>query len=411
MKGQNLRTLYKNYGGRFVTERLTEALELGRRKDPDGLRPEDCSVREIAEGIFGNEWVKRLDPAYARSEGRGYVALQEAGGGEAVDVTAFSNIMGQIYFTRILDGWQQAGYIGDNLVDTIDTKLDGEKLPWLSRIIGAGGTAAGAYGPGEGEPIHPGMPYPEAALAEQYIDTPATTKWGEILSLTKEVIFFDRTGQMLRRAGEIGERLRYNKEKRILDCVIGATNTFKWKGTTFNTYQTAGTFWTNAQTGVPLTDWTSVEQAEILFSKITDPDTQNPIVVIPDTLVVMPAKMHTARRIVSATEIRSQTTAANPNQYTISASPLSPYQVLTSPLLYFRATNTGATGVQANDWWFIGQFKKAFAYMRNWDVTVVQAPENATASFERDVVARFKASERGVPAVIDPRYVCKMTNT
>lgn len=410
MNGANLRALVKGYGTRWVHRKLTEAIALPKN-DPDRFSPADFSLQEAAIAFCGLDWYMRCHPANGgNANGALGGALLEAGGGNAVDVTAFSDITGQIFFSRILDGWQQAGMIGEELTENIDTKLDGERLPWISRIIGAGGQG-GVGGPGEGSPIHPGMPYPEAALAEQYIDTPYTTKYGEILSITKEAIFFDRTGQMLIRAGEIGERLRYNKEKRILDVVAGNTNTFKWKGTTYNTYQTAGTYWTNKLGTTPLVDWTSVEQAELLFSAMTDPDTTEPIVVLPDTLLVMPAKMHTARRIVSATEIRSQTTGASPNMYTISGNPLSPYKVMTSPIMYSRVQNGGAvSAANAKDYWFIGQFKKAFAYMRNWDITVVQAQPNNTAEFERDIVARYKASERGVPAVIDPRYVCLMYN-
>jgi len=34
---------------------------------------------------------------------------------------------------------------------------------------------------------------------------------------------------------------------------------------------------------------------------------------------------------------------------------------------------------------------------------VVQAPTNSEAEFSQDIVVRFKASERGVPAIVEPR--------
>lgn len=414
MNGINLRQLAKTHGTRWLAKKLTEGIKLGRKGDADGFGIKDFSLKECAIAFCGEAWYRRLDPSNG-PRGPGYhsaQALLEAGGGDAVDVTAFSNITGQILFNKILEGWEQAGMIGEQLVQTIDTKLDGEKLPWISRIIGAGGASAGAYGPGEGEPIHPGMPYPEANLAEQYLTTPSTMKWGEILSITKEAIFFDRTGQLLMRAGEIGTRLRYNKEKRILDYVVGAVNTFNWKGTTYNTYLSGGTYWSNVLTSTPLVDWTSVQAAEMLFSLMTDPDTTNPIVVLPDTLLVMPARLHTARRIISATENRTTGTVTSPFQnQTLAGNTLNPYKILSSPILRQRSINMGVAAANVDDHWWLGQFTKAFAYMRNWDVTVVQAPANATADFERDIVTRYKASERGTPAVIDPRYVAQMTGS
>ena len=47
--------------------------------------------------------------------------------------------------------------------------------------------------------------------------------------------------------------------------------------------------------------------------------------------------------------------------------------------------------------------------MENWPITVTQAPANSEAEFNQDIVLRFKASERGAAAVIDPRYVVKST--
>ena len=47
--------------------------------------------------------------------------------------------------------------------------------------------------------------------------------------------------------------------------------------------------------------------------------------------------------------------------------------------------------------------------MENWPITVTQAPRNSEAEFESDIVARFKAIERGAAAVMNPRYVVKNT--
>jgi len=47
--------------------------------------------------------------------------------------------------------------------------------------------------------------------------------------------------------------------------------------------------------------------------------------------------------------------------------------------------------------------------MENWPITVTQSPLGSEADFTQDIVVRFKASERGTPAVINPRYVVKCT--
>ena len=59
--------------------------------------------------------------------------------------------------------------------------------------------------------------------------------------------------------------------------------------------------------------------------------------------------------------------------------------------------------------WFLGNPRKAFAYMENWPLTTVQAPTNSHDEFHRDIVAQYKASERGATATLEPRYMCKAT--
>ena len=115
------------------------------------------------------------------------------------------------------------------------------------------------------------MPYPHLGFGEDYIETPSTTKRGFIVPVTKEAIFFDRTHLVLSRAAEVGEVLGLNKEKRLIDLVIGVTNNYKWKGTSYNTYQ-AATPWINSLATNELVDWTNVDKAEQLFADILDPE-------------------------------------------------------------------------------------------------------------------------------------------
>jgi len=121
----------------------------------------------------------------------------------------------------------------------------------------------------------------------------------------------------------------------------------------------------------------------------------------------MPAYRHAAHRIINATEIRYQPTGAATE--TIAANPLLHFRVHDSRLAYRRIIASGQTADDAKKWWFLGDFKKAFAYMENWPITVTQSPANSEADFAQDIVVRFKASERGAAAVINPRYVIKNT--
>jgi hypothetical protein len=254
------------------------------------------------------------------------------------------------------------------------------------------------------EEVGAGMPYPSVGFGDDYIETPVTAKRGFIVPVTREAIFFDRTHLVLSRAAEVGEILGLNKEKRILDVIVGATNNYKWKGTPYNTYQVS-TPWTNVKTGNELIDWTDVDGAEQLFAEMLDPNTGEPVLVKANTVLVMPAYRHAAHRVFNSPEITYTGTSAN--TATTAANPLGNYRVFESRLAYRRIVASGTAAADAKKWWFIGDFSKAFAYMENWPITVTQSPMGSEADFNNDIVVRFKASERGAAAVINPRYVVK----
>lgn len=368
-------------GPHRTTAHLCEAL---RNKQ---LQPEDFSLRDLAEALIpdGHAWVSGLDP-------RSHAGVRLLEGEDGVDVTAFLNVTGQLIYSKIMESYTQDAFVMSRLVETIPTRMDGERIPGISRLAD---TAA---------EVPPGMPYPHVGFGEDYIDTPGTTKRGYIVPVTREAVFFDRTNLVLSRAAEVGELLGLNKEKRLLDLLVGTTNNHKWKGTAYNTYQTAAP-WINVLSGNELIDWAQVDRAEQLFADMLDPTSGEPVLMQSTDVLVMPAYRHAAHRVFNAAEI-SYTSGSTS---TVAANPLGNYSVTESRLAYRRILAQGVAAVDAKKWWFIGDFKKAFAYMENWPITVSQAPANSEADFSQDIVARFKASERGAAAVINPRFVVKNT--
>ncbi len=149
-----------------------------------------------------------------------------------------------------------------------------------------------------------------------------------------------------------------------------------------------------------------MDAAEQLFAGMLDPNTGEPILLIGLSVLVTPAYRHAAHRIFEAHEIRYTSGSTE----TLADNPLSSqYRVEVSRLMQRRVVASGVAEADAKKWWFVGDFKKAFAYMENWPITVTQAPPGSEAEFTHDVVVRFKASERGAAAVLNPRYVVKST--
>ncbi len=381
--GVNLKQLYASEGAVATCDKLGTALADGE------LKPDDFSFREIAEAFCGPEWVKKLHPRYA---GNQLITVGE----DAVDVTAFSNITGQIVYSKVLQGYTEAdGGLFDRLCTVIPTEFSGEKIPGVQKVKD------------EEYVVHPGKEYPETGFGEDYQETPATTKRGEMIKILKETIFFDRTGLCLRNCSTIGARQATGRLKRLLAVVIGSINNYKWRGTSYNTYLTSGN-WINKIASHAIVDWTDFQDFELLWADMTDPDTGNPIELAAslETLCT-PALKHTIRRILHATEVGYEDTTDSTKASTRGANPLQGwqdpivsrflYQLLQS-LLSFSSSNAGGTVIA-------GDFKQAFWYMQNWPITVIQAPPNNPEEFTRDVVGAWRCSEMGVAAVGNPRYV------
>ena len=370
-----------------MMECLEQALERGRNGEPGGLKSDDFSIRDLFEHLVpdGREALRYMDPRY------GTTPAMEAD----VDTTLFSNITGQIIYSRIMEGYNNPSNVFTSLIPTIPTNfLDGEKIPGLGHL----GDQA--------ETVNEGAQYPRDTFGEDYVETPATIKKGNIVSLTREAVFADRTGLILRRAAAIGEWLGVNKEKRLCDLAIGATNNYKRKGVSSDTYQTS-TPWINDHSN-PLVDWSDIENAELLFAAMVDPDTSEPIMIGAMDLVTTSFKYRTAQRIVNATEIRHSANSIE----TLSSNPVQgAYGVHRSQIMYQRLqSELSVSASNSKEYSILADFKKAFAYMEVFPLTTTQAPQNSYLSFERDIVAEFKASERGVAAVINPRYAVRNKN-
>lgn len=302
-----------------------------------------------------------------------------------VDTASFANIMGQWAYTATLQGYMRPELVGEQLVTVIPTQLSGERIPGIGRIGD------------DVEIVGEGNPYPNATFGEEYIDTPETIKRGLILNISKEAIFFDRTGMLQQEAGKLGERIAVNREKRILDAVCGIVTLYRRNGAAaVATYGSDNTKSSNA-----LVDWTSLDAMDQLFNLMTDPTTGEPIMITPDVLLVPKALENTARRIVNATMVRQGTNSGNNQTYTNGAQLNQSVNIVTGAYVRNR-TSSDTT-------YFYGRPKDAFVYMENWPLNVIQAPANNELDFTSDIVTRLKATERGAPAVRDRKYMAKGT--
>lgn len=393
------------------------------------LRPENFSLAELAEAIVGPTWRSLFNPD-SKELGRYTVArsLVEAGGdrralteaaGIGVDPTAFLNIntftsvVGGLVEVKILEAFKNPAFIGDRLAPAEPTKLNGQKIIGVNRIGDRGRKRL------------PGEAHTRAQFNERWVLTPETRENALAVDIYKETVFFDLTGDILNVAASVGEELGYRRELEILSLIIGGTNTFNYNGTAYNTYSSSlnsiGYF---NDFSNPLTDWTSLQADILKFARMQDPYTGKRLLIVPNTILVNPAKVATANLIVGATATERRTAGANTqataSTLNVSVTPSNPYsgqfEVLSSPLLEQMCVTAAADGglalsqANADEYWWMMEAGKSFRYMQNYPLSVAQSAPNQYEMLDKGIVATYFANERGIPSVWSPWHIVRNTN-
>jgi hypothetical protein len=134
------------------------------------IQRERISMRSLFESFVddGRSILDTFRPGYYHD---GRSSLMEAG--DAVDTSAFSNIIGQITYSTVLDVLDGPDFIADALMTTVPAGTQQQEIiPGIAMI----GDQASDIGEGQD--------YPFVGLGEEYITTPRKVKDGFILPLT-----------------------------------------------------------------------------------------------------------------------------------------------------------------------------------------------------------------------------------
>jgi hypothetical protein len=356
------------------------------------ITKDELSIRDIAESTLGSACLQKLSKDSPEGSAK---VIQEAT--DPVNSTAFTNITQTLIMQGVLEAYKAPEFIGSQLVSEETSNEDNTREPGIAPIDD------------NALEVKEGEEYPDTKFGEDYIDVPRTKKRGLRISLTREIIFFDKTDKVLEMAQSIGKRLGTDKEKRILRVFAGLDNSFSRKGVAANTYLTTGAR-INKKASTPLADWTSVDTAMQLFTAMKDDRTLGePIAVTPKVMVVSAYKVNTAKRILNATEVREATNTGN--RVTISGNPINAMSVLSSVWLDWLLVNEGGvSATNAADYWYIGDPKTAFRYRTLFPLSVRAKGPNSDDDFDRDVVAQFRADERGGAYIRAPWYVAQLYN-
>jgi hypothetical protein len=361
-------------------------------------------ISEAVGGLFGRNWRDTLTDQDIRPGGANYGLAQENIGNSAVVPGAFTNInawgnaFGGLLEATALEAYHSPDFIGDQLFETQQSVQRSERMPGVSAI----GDVA--------EEMSPGQNHPRVQVGERFVDTPITKKYGLGMDITKEAVLFDPMGnQLLTQAENVGRMVRLRKEKRQLQTFLGITNTYKYGGTSYNTYATSGN-WINKIATNELLDWTDVDAVMNLFANMTDQETGESVAITGGfQLLVMPAKQMTAKKLLTDTTVQSRTATtqavvsegANPLIGSFTGAPL------VSPIAYTLLQESGISAANAKNYWFMGQFTRAFKYKQNFPLTVTKITANSYQMEDAGLVLSIFASEMGAPAIVEPRYTAE----
>jgi hypothetical protein len=364
------------------------------------MRPDEVNIPLLAEAIFGMEKTREF---FYHDSGPDRRTILESGPldpSAMLNINTFSLTVGGLLEARIIAAFNNPAYIGERLVTTMPTRKNGEKM------IGVTGTAS------EGKTRAPGKPHPRTGLGNHYITTPELEEKALAIDITKEVVRYDLTGDVLRQAGAIGDSLAYGREKTRLSLVIGGSNPYVYNGVGYNTYQTT-TPWVNNQQN-EFADLSDLENSKKLFRRMRDPATNREIMVEGWQVLVAPDREISFDRVLNATEVRETT---NTNTVTIGGNPIKGrYEIMSSQIEFNLRQAAAADGGLALDEtnslkrWYHGDFKKAFAWMEAEPLTTRQASPGEYLMMDHGLIASFFSSYVGIGAVIEPRYVVVNTH-
>ena len=267
--------------------------------------------------------------------------------------------------------------------------------------------------PPVGQDLENGEPVPAIGMRETWINLPENVRKGSSIALNRNDFTYDLTGKIQEVAINSGLATRREVEIEVADMVLGITNTYSRENAGFsNTYQAVAAALPNDfvnSDNITLVDWTDIDEAIQLMNALTDPATGYEIDVSPDamSILVMPQRIHQAKSIIRATEIRTGNAAANSMR--LSENPFqNAYEVEASQIWFNRLVAAGVA--DPVEIWGLGNWKKAFGY----NEILAFNFRTHTVGFEearRDVVFTGVSMQEGTPFIKDPRFVSQFTIT
>lgn len=394
IEGQDLRELYVQYGpkeGQKVSHSafFQKLMEMADRKE----RPLHLS----ANPAYDDMGVSLRQLWYATT-GREY--LDESAGGlrEDINSTAFSVVTGNLMQRRFIEAYEAVPKVGPRLVTNYPSRLKIETLTGFTRFSF------------KKRDVNEGTAYPQSpAFTDKYVTAIDPPKRGELVSVTKETIHFDATGEILSECARLGESLAENKEWRIvggvLDLFYTTAPVYYPSGSAAELYPTNNSnanYVSGANTRINLTNGVeAIQTARNAFVDMYDDSGDDGVILNAPTQILCADKEADIVNVL----MRSP---GDPTSGNLRSNPLDDarhrYEVLSTQWLdWFRAKRATYTRMPQYGWG-MGNFPRQFIYKEVFPLTTAIQGAGSDADFDADLVFRFKASEKGGVFARDTKY-------
>jgi len=335
------------------------------------VQPQDFSLRELFEEVVDPD--RRLD----RSTDPQVIA-------EAISSSAFPVITNTLLFRATMPEYEtNSGLVDDLVTEDNASKTNSEDIAGMTDL--------------EGPELRPEqMAYTETTFGEKNIRI-FTADFGRLISLTREAIFDDRTGEMLRRARRIGKKGGQHRTKMVIETIemaartaFGEANTraFTYGGTAITQalFYNATTHTTidgqlNPNTVPDALGTAGLNSALLLFDDMVDVQGDE-ILVEPRILLVPGALRMTSWQLLSSP---MQFDTANRAQNFFG--PGGPGGAGLVPRVSVFLSDSGR--------YFIGDFKEQLLWLWVWKPATAAAARDSRLAFENQIVSRFRFNYAG----------------
>jgi len=328
----------------------------------------------------------------------------------AVMSQAFATITGELISSKILEAYNAVPSIADGLMQTMpNQRVRNQKLAGLTHIGGGFKNVA------------EGHPYPETDFSEKYIVT-AESKNGGVLAITEELLHFDQTGEIYRRASLLGDALRAELERTKIRGLLDqqdpkddGSSVYVWRpgGTGETLYNTDASNLnyigsggvSGFSTASPLVDWTDLDLVRLYrATKVVDDridGTARPIGGINSNLTLLVPE---AKRSVADTIVYPSLVGYDPSS---SGGIKSEYRNPASGFITNVVSSPYVDEVNADDY-YVGDFRRQFIWTEIYPVQTFVQGASSESAFNNDVVLRVKARYYGGLSALDSRWVTKV---